>query len=177
MSLIFRLAGRSLNGPILRPQNVKLVNNFVRGATIKCAPAVAEKHESHDEKNMRLGRPQSPHLTIYKPQLTAILSISHRATGMVLTGYLVALSMAALYLPCPIEFYIEQLKCMEIGALPMFALKFFFAFPLTYHFFNGIRHLLWDTARFLTIKEVYATGYTMLLVALGTAIALSGSSF
>lgn len=34
------------------------------------------------EKNARLGRPTSPHLTIYAPQMTSVLSISHRITGV-----------------------------------------------------------------------------------------------
>lgn len=42
--------------------------------------------ETHDEKNGRLSRPMSPHLTIYKPQLTTILSITHRGTGVALSG-------------------------------------------------------------------------------------------
>lgn len=42
--------------------------------------------ETHDEKNSRLFRPMSPHLSIYKPQLTTVLSITHRATGVALTG-------------------------------------------------------------------------------------------
>lgn len=42
--------------------------------------------ETHDEKNYRLSRPMSPHLTIYKLQLTTMLSITHRATGVALSG-------------------------------------------------------------------------------------------
>jgi succinate dehydrogenase (ubiquinone) cytochrome b560 subunit len=46
--------------------------------------AAARQNEDYDAKNARLGRPQSPHLTIYKPQLTSLLSVTHRATGLVL---------------------------------------------------------------------------------------------
>lgn len=97
-------------------------------------------------------------------------------TGMVLTAYAVAFSMATLYFDCPIEFYIEQLRSYQIGAGPMFALKFMLAYPLTYHFWNGIRHLLWDTGRFLAIREVYVTGWAMLAVSIVSAIVLSGMS-
>merc|ERR1712172_434917 len=45
------------------------------------------------DKNKRLARPMSPHLTIYKPQMTTILSITHRGTGLtqsaILTGFAV----------------------------------------------------------------------------------------
>ncbi|GBL89482.1 hypothetical protein AVEN_87826-1 [Araneus ventricosus] len=45
--------------------------------------------ETFFEKNERLQRPLSPHLTIYKLQLTSVLSVTHRATGIVLsTGIL-----------------------------------------------------------------------------------------
>ncbi|KAH1022614.1 hypothetical protein HUJ04_011992 [Dendroctonus ponderosae] len=173
MSLMFRLAGRRWGPQLLQLDSARVLSQ-ARTVTIKCAPAVAPRDESHDERNMRLVRPQSPHLTIYKPQLTSMLSISHRATGMVLTGYTVLFSMAAVYLDCPLEHYIEQLRCAEIGFGSIYALKFLIAFPLTYHFWNGIRHLIWDTGKFLTIREVYATGWAMLAVAFATAAVVSG---
>lgn len=40
------------------------------------------KPEHYDDKNERLKRPLSPHLTIYSPQLTSMLSITHRAAGL-----------------------------------------------------------------------------------------------
>ncbi|XP_066152652.1 succinate dehydrogenase cytochrome b560 subunit, mitochondrial-like [Euwallacea fornicatus] len=177
MSLIFRLAGNRLGqGHRLLLQDSNRVLNYVRPVTIKCTPAVAPLNESHDDRNARFNRPQSPHLTIYKPQLTAMMSISHRFTGLILTAYTVALSAAAIYLEFPLEFYIEKLKSAEIGAGSIYGLKFLLAFPLTYHFWNGIRHLLWDTGRFLTIREVYITGWTVLAVAIVSAAILSGMS-
>lgn len=55
---------------------------------VACAShaAAQQDNEDFDAKNARLGRPQSPHLTIYKPQLTSMLSLTHRATGMALGG-------------------------------------------------------------------------------------------
>ncbi|KAL1492000.1 hypothetical protein ABEB36_012510 [Hypothenemus hampei] len=176
MSLIFRLAGNRLGSQLLRQDPAKIISNYARTVTLKSTPATAAIQEGHDERNMRLGRPQSPHLTIYRPQLTAMLSISHRATGIMLAGYIVLFSAAAVYLECPLEYYIEQLKCAEIGAGNIFFVKFLLAFPLTYHFWNGIRHLLWDLGKFLTIREVYATGWTMLAIATASAVALSGMS-
>lgn len=52
--------------------------------------------ESHDEKNMRLKRPMSPHLTIYQPQLTSMLSLTHRTTGIILASYAMALGFGKL---------------------------------------------------------------------------------
>jgi succinate dehydrogenase (ubiquinone) cytochrome b560 subunit len=48
------------------------------------------------------------------------------------------------------------------AALPaavLFAGKFILAAPYSYHFFNGVRHLMWDVKMGLTLKGVYATGY------------------
>lgn len=172
MSVIFRLAGKIRSPQILRYERSGLLN-FIRPVNLQCSPSSQPKHESHDERNMRLGRPQSPHLSIYKPQLTAVLSISHRATGIVLAGYAMLFSMASLVLECPIDYWIDQLRCAELGPPIIMALKFALAFPLSYHFFNGIRHLLWDTGKFLSIKEVYATGWAMLVFAIGAAVGLS----
>lgn len=46
--------------------------------------AAARDNEDYEAKNARLGRPQSPHLTIYRLQLTSVLSLTHRATGIAL---------------------------------------------------------------------------------------------
>ncbi|QSL64908.1 hypothetical protein MERGE_002212 [Pneumocystis wakefieldiae] len=40
--------------------------------------------------------------------------------------------------------------------------KFIVSFPFTYHSFNGLRHLYWDTGRGLTLKGVYTTGYIVI---------------
>jgi Succinate dehydrogenase/fumarate reductase, cytochrome b subunit len=48
--------------------------------------AALRDNEDFDAKNARLGRPQSPHLSIYKLQLTTLLSVTHRGTGMALGG-------------------------------------------------------------------------------------------
>lgn len=77
---IGRLANKRLGSQLLREQNGLL--SFVRPVTLKAKQVEASKNEGHDERNMRLGRPQSPHLTIYAPQLTTLLSISHRFTGV-----------------------------------------------------------------------------------------------
>ncbi|XP_072932535.1 succinate dehydrogenase cytochrome b560 subunit, mitochondrial-like [Epargyreus clarus] len=128
------------------------------------------KQEHHDIRNARLNRPLSPHLTIYSFQLTSMLSITHRATGIVLSAYASALGIGALMLPHDISHYISIVESMNLSPATIFLAKFILASPLGYHFANGIRHLYWDTAKGLTIKEVYSTGYAMLAAA--TAITL-----
>jgi succinate dehydrogenase (ubiquinone) cytochrome b560 subunit len=133
-----------------------------RSVSIKVVPATAEKQESFDEKNLRLNRPQSPHLTIYKPQLTSMLSITHRGTGVALTGYLAIFGLAAIGCPHGVTDIITTLESAQLGVASLTALKFTLAFPFAYHTVNGVRHLFWDMGKFLSVKEVYTTGYAML---------------
>ncbi|XP_068617512.1 succinate dehydrogenase cytochrome b560 subunit, mitochondrial-like [Battus philenor] len=128
------------------------------------------KPEHYDDKNARLKRPLSPHLTIYSPQLTSMLSITHRAAGMILSGYISALGIGALVLPNDISHYVTMIEGLNLSPATIFLAKVLIAAPFGYHFANGLRHLYWDTAKGLTIKEVYSTGYAMLATA--TAITL-----
>ncbi|KAJ8934322.1 hypothetical protein NQ314_013362 [Rhamnusium bicolor] len=105
--------------------------------------------------------------------MTSMLSISHRIAGMTLSAYAVALGLGAIVLPETIPDYIDKLECAELGSTVISAIKFILVFPLTYHFWNGIRHLSWDAGKFLSIKEVYLTGYIMLIFAISSAVALS----
>ncbi|XP_055596092.1 succinate dehydrogenase cytochrome b560 subunit, mitochondrial [Uranotaenia lowii] len=134
----------------------------VRSVTLKPVKAEAPSDESHDDRNARLNRPQSPHLTIYAPQLTSMLSITHRMTGMALAGYATLLGVGALALPHDATHYLTMLE--GLSAPSLMALKFTLAYPFAFHSVNGVRHLFWDLGKFLTIKEVYSTGYTMLLI-------------
>ncbi|EMR10269.1 succinate dehydrogenase, cytochrome b556 subunit [Pneumocystis murina B123] len=51
--------------------------------------------------------------------------------------------------------------------------KFIVSFPFTYHSFNGLRHLYWDTGRGLTLKGVYTTGYIVIGLSTVSSIILS----
>ncbi|XP_014355911.2 succinate dehydrogenase cytochrome b560 subunit, mitochondrial [Papilio machaon] len=123
------------------------------------------KPEHYDDKNARLKRPLSPHLTIYAPQLTTLLSVSHRAAGIILSGYASVLGIGALVLPNDVSHYIMMIEGLNLSPATIFLAKFLIAAPFGYHFANGIRHLYWDTAKGLSIKEVYSTGYIMLATA------------
>jgi len=135
---------------------------YTRSVTIRAAPTADARLESHDERNMRLKRPLSPHLTIYKPQVTSMLSITHRMTGIALTGYAAILGLGCLVLPNDFSHYISLIESLQLSTPTLVLAKFVLAFPATYHTVNGVRHLFWDLGQFLTIKEVYTTGYAML---------------
>jgi succinate dehydrogenase / fumarate reductase cytochrome b subunit len=102
-------------------------------------------------------RPLSPHLQIYKPQLTSVMSIFHRLTGVFLsfgTLVLVYWLMAASYGPQAYQ-QAQQLLSSWLGLLFLFA----WSFALFYHSCNGIRHLFWDAGLGFEIKTVYASGW------------------
>ncbi|KAK2584833.1 hypothetical protein KPH14_007145 [Odynerus spinipes] len=129
--------------------------------------------ETHDEKNMRLKRPMSPHLTIYQVQLTALLSITHRTTGMILSSYAMFLGLGTLFVPGGVPCVVEILSELNLAHPVLLIGKALIAFPATYHTFNGLRHLAWDIGMFLTIKQVYSTGYAVVALAAISAIALA----
>jgi succinate dehydrogenase / fumarate reductase cytochrome b subunit len=98
----------------------------------------------------------SPHLQIYKPQITSVLSITHRLTGIVLSFGLIILVAWLTALASGPDAYGELLICAQsiIGQVILAGLTFAFFF----HLCCGIRHLLWDAGYFLELKDVYKTG-------------------
>ena len=108
-------------------------------------------------------RPLSPHLQVYRWQLTSVLSILHRATGVGLslgTILLVWWLVAAATGP---EAYagVQSFLGSWLGLLLLFG----WSVALFYHLCNGIRHLWWDTGRGLELKSVYAGGWAVLAIA------------
>ncbi|KAG5670440.1 hypothetical protein PVAND_000704 [Polypedilum vanderplanki] len=141
-----------------------------RYVSIKVVPATQPAVEGHDARNARFKRPQSPHLTIYKPQLTSMLSITHRGTGILLSSYVIAAGIAGISGDFSV---VSSIEALQLGAASLAALKFSIAFPFSYHLVNGIRHLFWDMGKFLSIKEVYTTGYAMLFASIVLSLALT----
>jgi succinate dehydrogenase / fumarate reductase cytochrome b subunit len=105
-------------------------------------------------------RPLSPHLQVYRPQLTSVMSIMHRASGAVLaTGsLLVALWLVALAAGAAVFNPVADAMQHPFGQLVVFG----YSLALVYHGLNGIRHLMWDLRIGLEIKQVYQSGYIVL---------------
>lgn len=90
-------------------------------------------------------RPLSPHLQIYRPQYTMVLSILHRATGVVLAIGLLLLAYWLLALASGPAAYAGA---THVLASPFgFLVLAGFTLAFWYHFCTGIRHLVWDTGR------------------------------
>lgn len=49
-------------------------------------------------------------------------------------------------------------------------IKYGVALPFTFHAFNGVRHLVWDTGRELSNRQVQVTGWTVV----GASLLASG---
>lgn len=106
------------------------------------------------------GRPLSPHLQVYRWQLTSVMSILHRATGVALslgTILLVWWLGAASDGPEPYA-GMQRFLGSWIGLLLLFG----WSVALLYHLCNGIRHLWWDTGNGLELRSVYAGGWAVL---------------
>ena len=85
--------------PVLRAKTTMLPS-LQTMATMK--PISQSEHLTGKEfwsKNKALNRPISPHLTIYKFQLTSMLSITHRATGLAQSAMLSGVGLGALLIP------------------------------------------------------------------------------
>ena len=109
----------------------------------------------------RGNRPLSPHLTIYRPQMTSISSIFVRITGnallaatLLLIAWLLAASTSAeafAWVQCVITSWFGDL----VFLLSLWA--------LWYHTLGGLRHLIWDTGRGLVLKTAERMGWMMII--------------
>jgi len=118
-------------------------------------------------------RPLSPFMIgpYYRPQLTSVLSIIHRGTGVFLVlGALMLVAMLLAAAAGPEAFAIAT-RCAY--SLPGKAFALLTVFSLAYHFFNGIRHLLWDIGWGYELPRAYATGYAVVALTLLSTLAIA----
>ena len=119
--------------------------------------------------NRPVHRPLSPHLQIYKWQLTSVLSILHRATG-------IALAVGALYLAVwvmcaaasPRAYAVFQDFNTSIAGRFVLGGWLFSGF---FHLCNGIRHLFWDAGYGFELKDAYRSGWIVVVVSLLATLA------
>merc|ERR1712137_886875 len=165
---VFQLGLRRAAAPSLRVQPA--------GRMVQRRLAATE-HASQSEAaeilaKQRVNRPVSPHLAIYKPQITWIASSLNRITGITLSGSLYLFGIAYLIAPYTGWHMETQSMVAAVAAWPMAVkagLKAFFAFPFFFHSFNGVRHLAWDMGVGMKNQQVIRTGWT----AVGLTVAFS----
>jgi len=145
-----------------------------RNSTVILRSSVPMATSAHDEmkkfwdKNQKLGRPSSP-WTIYMPHLPMMTSLTHRTTGIVMGVVLYAFSVGIVAAPGDFTSYVEAIKNLQLSPVILFSAKALMAFPLVYHYTNGIRHLTWDMGKGFEMKTQYKTGWAIV----GSTIAVS----
>ena len=107
-------------------------------------------------------RPLSPHLQVYRPQMTSVMSILHRAAGVVLTTGTLIMAAWLVSLALGKEAY-DVVFMVIVHPLGQFVL-FGYSVALIYHALNGVRHLGWDLGFGLTIPQVYKNGQIVLFL-------------
>ncbi|KAL9003944.1 MAG: hypothetical protein Q9188_003215 [Gyalolechia gomerana] len=128
----------------------------------------------------RLNRPVAPHLTIYQPQISWVLSALNRITGSLLSGAFYLFGFTYLISPI-LGIHVESTALAasfaELPTAVKVGLKFLVAVPFTFHSFNGVRHLVWDSGREFANKSVVRTGWAVvgLTVVSSGALAIYGS--
>lgn len=113
-------------------------------------------------------RPRSPHVQIYRPQITSVLSITHRVTGIFLglgSVLLVGWLLAAATGPAV---YAELMSF--VGSPPGLILLFGWTFALFFHLCNGIRHLFWDADIGFELTAIYLSGWLVVLASVALAL-------
>ncbi|KAF2705756.1 succinate dehydrogenase subunit C [Pleomassaria siparia CBS 279.74] len=121
----------------------------------------------------RIQRPVSPHLAIYKPQITWIPSMFNRITGVMLSGGLYLFGFAYLAAPT-FGWHLETPSLVAAVASWPVAVKLLakatVAFPFFMHSINGLRHLAWDVGIGFTNKTVMQTGWAMIGLTVATSL-------
>lgn len=107
-------------------------------------------------EEIKANRPLSPHLSIYKPQISSVLSIGHRMTGASLYIAFVIISWwFSLWVFSKFDPYYLELANCNIAKL-FFVLT---SYAIFYHTCTGIRHLIWDTGRMFSINNINKSGW------------------
>ncbi len=108
----------------------------------------------------RGNRPLSPHLSIYRPLWTMVLSITHRITGVgmalsltMITGWFLALAAGERYFDVA-----NAVMTSVVGSL----ILIISLWAISFHFCNGIRHLFWDTGKGLDLGTAYRSGLVVM---------------
>ena len=109
-------------------------------------------------------------MQVYRPQLTSVLSITHRITGIALTAGTALLLYWLLALAGGPDSYASATQLL--GSIPGRVVLFGFTLAFFYHLCNGIRHLFWDAGKGFEMTTVYASGKAVVVVSVVLSIAV-----
>lgn len=110
-------------------------------------------------------RPLSPHLSIYKPQITSVISILHRITGVALFAGLLSLLWAIIYLiytPDSVNSSVWLFLNSIYGKILLIA----WSYSLFFHACSGVRHLFWDMGYGFELCTVTWSGWLVVVMSI-----------
>ena len=110
---------------------------------------------------MKKNLPISPHLQIYKPQITSLLSITHRITGFGLNLALILLSLWIISFGLGSDVYANFVTIFETIFVKI--IVYFIVLGISYHALNGIRHILWDFGFMISNKAALVSGLVIII--------------
>ncbi len=113
-------------------------------------------------------RPLSPHLQVYRLQLTSVFSITHRLTGVALVFGTLLLVYWLVAVAAGTAAYdtAQGLIGSVLGRLLLFG----WSVALFFHLCNGIRHLFWDTGLLLELPALYRSGWAVIIASLALTL-------
>ena len=127
----------------------------------------------HATDGTTVRRPLSPHLQVYKPQITSVLSIMNRISGVgssVGTLLMVWWIVAAASGPAALA-TVDGFLGSPFGLLVMFG----WTAAMVYHFVGGLRHLAWDAGYGFELPRVHMTGWAAVIATVVLTVAIFGA--
>jgi succinate dehydrogenase / fumarate reductase cytochrome b subunit len=120
-------------------------------------------------------RPLSPDIQIYRPQLTSVLSITHRMAGIALSVGALSLVFWLIAAAAGPQAYtaVQGFLRSSIGLVLLFGCTF----ALFFHLCNGIRHLVWDAGYGFELRTIYASGWSVVAASTVLTVAAWIASF
>ena len=128
-------------------------------------------------------KPTSPHIQIYRWNISSLTSIMHRMSGVVLYATMIVLCWYIVYYAYQVNYFenpqSHSCECWFTNIFKSFFYIILFALvsALYYHFFNGIRHLLWDIGKGFGINTAKKTGILVIILTILAAIITIVSGF
>jgi len=115
-------------------------------------------------------RPLSPNIQIYRPQLTSVLSITNRITGVILSASAVVLVIWLTAAATGPQSYaaVQGVIASSIGQMVLFLCTFAFFM----HLCGGIRHLVWDTVHGFELRSIYLFGWVVVAASVVLTLAV-----
>ncbi len=119
---------------------------------------------AHTSEGELVRRPLSPHMQVYRPQLSSVLSIMNRVTGLALSlGTILLVWWLAAAAGGPASFAtVQAFLHTWVGLFLLFG----WTVSLFYHLFGGIRHLAWDAGYGYDLPQMHMTGWVVVILTL-----------